>query len=130
MAHGGRHCEYVNLCSGQPIGVEFYALAQMPDVIFHKERGLISLVLNHFAAVIPAEFGQLRLPHPLEHCQFALGRGVQAYEYEFRGVRECVLQHVARAFALEPLGQSPVYHTFVGFALLAEGAIEGFVKRI
>ena len=102
----------------------------MPDVIFHKERGLISLVLNHFAAVIPAEFGQLRLPHPLEHCQFALGRGVQAYEYEFRGVRECVLQHVARAFALEPLGQSPVYHTFVGFALLAEGAIEGFVKRI
>ena len=121
LPDGGRHADDLDFRHGKAFRVGAECLRELPDVLLHKDGGLVERVPDHLRRVVPAELRQGGVPHLREQEALTLAEGVQPDEDEPFRLGERAFQDVpGRHPVLQALGQRPVHHPLIGHSFLPQ----------
>ena len=94
----------------------------------HEEGGFVSLVLNHAAAVIPAERGQACVAKAPHYQTLALVKSVQAYEDKAAAAGKFIHHDICGRTLFEGSCHAAVNHAVVSKALCRQQLIVLFIQ--
>ena len=130
LAYGGRDAEDAEFGFRQALIVQAESLRKVSDIVLHKERGHILVVLEHIAAEIPAELRQPCIPQLGHQAQFAFIGSIESDEDETDDIRKLLRDQIHCRLVCEALGQATIYGSLVGHPIGFERCVEVPVQRV
>ena len=115
----------------EAVRIDGERIREIPDIVLHEHRGLVTGVTHGFGDIVPTELGDTGVAEAPKDRLLALIQRVQAHEHIPDRLWKHIRQGIRHGCAfLEPLSEVPIHHAFISHTFLMKLLPEVRIERI